>query len=135
MCVDSTSIVPCGTEVAAAPLNRWLALFPAATLIDCGVYGTIDGEPFGCFGSFQPMRLSEDALDHLRTVLVNLGFGDEVASASREDLEELGLFLLNLTAAAIKTRGRMRRAGRPLPPSSFPDENVPPTQAALPGFD
>ncbi len=80
------------------------------------------------------MRLSDEALESLRGVLTELGFSKELEAASKDDLEELASFLLNLTAAAVKTRERMRMVGRDLPPSAFPDEEERPVQSALPGF-
>lgn len=80
------------------------------------------------------MRLSDEALDDLRRVLIDLGFGRELEMASPHDLEELGLFLLNLTAAAVKTREKMRLVGQELPPSSLKDASSPPSQATLPGI-
>lgn len=81
------------------------------------------------------MRLSQKALDDLSEVLVELGFGRELEMASKKDLEELGLFLLNLTAAAVKTREKMRRVGKELPASSFLDIYEAQSQGKLPGLD
>lgn len=80
------------------------------------------------------MRLSDEALESLRRVLRELGFGNELEAASEEDLRELASFLLNLTAAAVKTRERMRLAERELPPSGFPPEEEPTVQPTLPGL-
>lgn len=80
------------------------------------------------------MRLSDEALESLRGVLTELGFSKELEAASQDDLEELAFFLLNLTAAAVKTRERMRMVGRELPPSAFPEEEARPVQSRLPGF-
>ena len=86
-------------------------------------------------GSFNVMGLSDEALRNLQNVLVELGFSYEAEIASQEDLEKLGIFLLNLTAAAVKTREKMRLVGQELPPSSFGDSDPPPVQGAFPGFD
>ena len=80
------------------------------------------------------MRLSAEALESLRRVLHELGFGKELEAASQAELEEFALFLLNLTAAAVKTRERMRLVGRELPPSTFAADEETPVQATLPGF-
>jgi len=80
------------------------------------------------------MRLSEEALDSLRRVLIELGYSDLLDEATERDLEEFGLYLLNLTAAGVKTRERMRSVRRELPPSKFPDEAEGPVQGAFPGF-
>jgi hypothetical protein len=88
---------------------------------------------FGSFSIF--MRLSDEALNDLRKVLYELGYSCELELASREDLEQLGMFLLNLTAAAIKTREKMRIIGQELPPSSFDEPNGHLIQGTFPGFD
>jgi hypothetical protein len=81
------------------------------------------------------MRLSDEALESLRRVLRELGFGKELEAASQADLEEFASFLLNLTAAAIKTREKLRAISVDVPPSSFPpEEDEPARQASLPGF-
>lgn len=80
------------------------------------------------------MGLSNEALEELRRLLIDCGFTREVDLAPREDLIELGNFLLNLTAAAIKTRERLRRIGMEAPPSVFNDEPRAVTQQKFPGF-
>ena len=80
------------------------------------------------------MRLSEEALESLRRVLIELGYSQLLEEATERDLEEFGLYLLNLTAAGVKTRERMRSVGRELPPSKFPDEAPKPVQGVFPGF-
>lgn len=86
-------------------------------------------------GSFwHPMRLSDEALESLRGVLMELGFSEPLEKASEKDLEEFAFFILNLTAASVKTREKMRMVGRELPPSDFPQPEEVPVQPALPGF-
>lgn len=81
------------------------------------------------------MRLSDGALQSLRRVLAELGFAKELEAASAADLEELAHFLLNLTAAAIKTREKLREIGTDVPPSSFPPSGEgTAVQVPLPGF-
>lgn len=98
-------------------------------------YGTIADEPVAPWLLFIFMGLSDEALSDLRKVLHELGFSNEVNSASGEDLEQLGMFLLNLTAAAVKTREKMRLIGYELPPSRFDEPEKPPVQGSFPGFD
>ena len=81
------------------------------------------------------MRLPDEALESLRRVLRELGFSEQLEAASAEDLQEFASFLLNLTAASVKTRERMRMVGRELPPSRLPEPEVVPVQPALPGFE
>lgn len=81
------------------------------------------------------MGLLDEALNDLRKVLHELGFSAEVEEADSEELEQLGMFLLNLTAAAVKTREKMRLIGQELPPSAFDQPEEPPDQASFPGFD
>lgn len=81
------------------------------------------------------MKLPDEAWESLRKALSESGLSKELESASQEDLEQFGSFLLNLTAASVKTRERMRLVGRELPPSVFPPEEEPPTQPTLPGLD
>ena len=80
------------------------------------------------------MRISDEALESLRRVLRELGFAEQLEAASQADLEEFASFLLNLTAVSVKTRERMRRVGRELPPSKFPEPEIAPVQPTLPGF-
>ena len=80
------------------------------------------------------MRLSDEALESLRRVLRELGFAEQLEAASQADLEEFALFLLDLTAASVKTRERMRQVGRELPPSKLPEPEIVPVQPTLPGF-
>lgn len=76
------------------------------------------------------MGISSEALEELRGILLEMGLAAQVEAASEEDLEELGLFLLDITAAAIKVRVQHRINGRELPPSSFdPIEPVPEQQS------
>lgn len=81
------------------------------------------------------MRLSAEALESLRKVLCELGFAKQLEASSAADLEEFASFLLNLTAASIKTRERMRMLGRELPPSERAEPVPVPQQQKLPGFD
>jgi hypothetical protein len=82
------------------------------------------------------MKIPEEAWQSLREALTASGLSKELESASQEDLEQLGHFLLNLTAAAIKTREKLRSVGTDLGPSPFPaSEDEPTSQAKLPGLD
>lgn len=65
---------------------------------------------------------------------MELGFSEPLENASEKDLEEFAFFILNLTAASVKTREKMRMVGRELPPSNFPEPEKVPVQPALPGF-
>ncbi len=80
------------------------------------------------------MALPEEALISLRRVLEELGFDKEFDISSDAELEELAMFLLNLTSAAVKTRERMRLLGKELPTSETPSEKKAPEQPTLPGF-
>jgi hypothetical protein len=80
------------------------------------------------------MKLPEEAWQSLREALTASGLSKELETASQQDLEQLAYFLLNLTAAAVKTRERMRLLERELPASAFPPEEEPPVQPTLPGL-
>ena len=81
------------------------------------------------------MGLSDEALSDLRKVLHELGYSAELEEASCEDLEQLGMFLLNLTAAAVKTRENLRMTGQELPASDFERPDTPPVQGTFFEFD
>ena len=81
------------------------------------------------------MRLSKEAIASLHEALRRSGLSDALDVSSDADVEELGRFLLNLLAASVKTRERMRLMGNELPASDFPpDDAVAPIQAPLPGL-
>ncbi len=82
------------------------------------------------------MKIPDEALGALREVLEHSGLSKELESASQEDLEQLASFLLNLTAAAIKTREKLRGVGIEVGPSTFPnDEESPTSQLTFPGLE
>lgn len=81
------------------------------------------------------MRLPKEALDELREILVGLGLGDLVDSAPEGELARLGSFLINLTAAALKTREKLSRVGIELPPSDFDESEPAPAQQQIPGLE
>ena len=78
------------------------------------------------------INLPEDACEHLRKALLDSGI--DASEASDSEIKELGFFLLNLTAAAIKTREKCRLMGNELPPSEMNPEQSPPIQSSLPGL-
>ena len=78
------------------------------------------------------MRIPAKACEDLRKALLESGI--DATHFSDSEVEELGLFLLNLTAAAIKTRERCRLMGVELPSSHVEPEDSPTMQNSIPGL-